>query len=229
MMSNASNAHPHLPNWPPDLPPAQLHELTTLATTYALAHGLLYLPPSPAPAAATAIPSSAIHAPITLLPSPFPRRLFEHARRLQRVYNVLYARIALDTEFLDSVMGAEAGVGRVDAFTGQLWRGWRALRAEGLVQVRSKITYSFFLCFFVCGRCESELLNGARQPLHLGIFRSDYLLHSPSPDEEISLKQVEFNTISSSFGALSERVAGLHRCALFFPLQISSKLCSFHY
>ena len=36
----------------------------------------------------------------------------------------------MDMEFLDSVMGSEEGVGKVDEFTGQLWRGWKALRDE---------------------------------------------------------------------------------------------------
>jgi hypothetical protein len=49
------------------------------------------------------------------------------------------------------------------------------------------------------------------QPLQLGLFRSDYLLHQPTPDEPISFKQVEFNTTSSSFGPLSQQVAGMHR------------------
>lgn len=53
------------------------------------------------------------------------------------------------------------------------------------------------------------------QTLQLGIFRSDYLLHSPEDSNDpISLKQVEFNTISSSFGSLSERSAALHRYLL---------------
>lgn len=54
------------------------------------------------------------------------------------MYNVLYARIALDTEFLDEVMGAEteAGAGRVDEFTGQLWRSWKRMRDEGIPEVR---------------------------------------------------------------------------------------------
>ena len=57
------------------------------------------------------------------------------------------------------------------------------------------------------------------QPLHLGIFRSDYLLHSPEGSEEaVSLKQVEFNTISSSFGTLSDRVAALHRYVVYYFL-----------
>ena len=38
-------------------------------------------------------------------------------------------------------------------------------------------------------------------------------MHAPGNGERSSLKQVEFNTISSSFGTLSERAANLHRCA----------------
>jgi len=37
------------------------------------------------------------------------------------------------------------------------------------------------------------------------------MLHNPDGGGEVSLKQVEFNTISSSFGALSCRAAALHR------------------
>jgi hypothetical protein len=94
--------------WPPELSKEQLETLTLYATTYALSHGLTYLPPGQQPET----PTAAIHAPFTLLPSPFPRRLFEKARRLQRSYNILYARIAMDEEFLDRVMGAEQGSGR---------------------------------------------------------------------------------------------------------------------
>ncbi|KAL1748336.1 glutathione synthase [Schizophyllum fasciatum] len=164
-------------HWPPSLDAAQTEELSRLATTWALAHGLLYLPVlAPQPP----VPAAAIHAPISLLPSPFPRRLFLQAQRIQRTYNVLYSRITMDTPFLDAVMGSDEGVGKVDEFTGQLWRGWKAVREEAV------------------------------QPLHLGIFRSDYLLHAAG-GEDLSLKQVEFNTISSSFGCLSQRAAAMHR------------------
>ena len=47
----------------------------------------------------------------------------------------------MDEEFLDQIMGAETGVGKVDNFIGQLWTGWKQLRDEGLVQVR---THLFF-------------------------------------------------------------------------------------
>jgi hypothetical protein len=52
-----------------------------------------------------------------------------------------------------------------------------------------------------------------RQKLSLGLFRSDYMIHadpnetSPAPE----IKQVEFNTISSSFGGLSSAVTKLHQ------------------
>ena len=41
------------------------------------------------------------------------------------------------------------------------------------------------------------------------------MLHQPTLDDPISLKQVEFNTISSSFGTLSQQVAGMHRYVAF--------------
>ncbi|KAF9522572.1 hypothetical protein CPB83DRAFT_776905 [Crepidotus variabilis] len=167
--------------WPPTLTNSQLETLTLLASTSALANGLLYLPPAEKQ---PNIPSAAIHAPFSLFPSPFPRYLFDKARRLQNTYNILYARIAMDDEFLDKVMGAEEGLGKVDDFIGQLWRGWKQLRDDGLAQ-----------------------------PLHLGLFRSDYLLHTESGGD-LSIKQVEFNTISVSFGCLSQKVAALHRYLL---------------
>lgn len=90
----------------------------------------------------------------------------------------------MDEEFLDRVMGTETGVGKVDDFIGQLWTGWKQLRDEGLAQ-----------------------------HLHLGLFRSDYLLHA-LPNQPLSIKQVEFNTISVSFACLSQRISELHRYLL---------------
>ncbi|GJE92569.1 glutathione synthetase [Phanerochaete sordida] len=169
----------NLAPWPPAITEEQLQALTLQATTYALSHGLVYLPIAEKQPPA---PTSTIHAPLALFPSPIPRTLFERARALQRTYNILYARIASDVAFLDRVMGADEGVGRADAFTGELWRRWRRVRDEGVAR-----------------------------PLQLGLFRSDYMVHLPDSKGPASLKQVEFNTISSSFGTLSQRVAALHR------------------
>lgn len=122
--------------WPPELSKEQLETLTLYATTYALSSGLTYLPPAEHQ---PTIPTAVIYAPFALLPSPFPRRLFEKAQRLQRSYNILYAHIAMDVGFLDRVMGAEQGVGSVDSFIGQLWKGWKQLREIGLAQVRNAV------------------------------------------------------------------------------------------
>lgn len=173
-------------SWPPELTEPQRAELLREATTWALAHGFCLLPApsapsaSPGPSASTSTapvpPTSAVPAPLSLLPSPFPRSEYDKARRLQVVYNALYARVALDEAFLDRVM---AGVARVDSFQAELWNRWKG--------VRDKL----------------------RQPLQLGLFRSDYLLHSHEGREHI--KQVEFNTIAASFGALSQRAGDMHK------------------
>lgn len=49
--------------------------------------------------------------------------------------------------------------------------------------------------------------------LSLGIFRSDYMVHNgpTEQDSKLSIKQVEFNTIASSFGGLAAKVSDLHR------------------
>ena len=51
----------------------------------------------------------------------------------------------------------------------------------------------------------------AKKADRLGILRSDYMLHSSSgSDGEYSIKQVELNTIASSFAGLASSVAKLH-------------------
>lgn len=51
------------------------------------------------------------------------------------------------------------------------------------------------------------------QDLSLGLFRSDYMVHQDLTvaDSVPQVKQVEFNTIASSFGGLSAQTTSLHR------------------
>lgn len=51
--------------------------------------------------------------------------------------------------------------------------------------------------------------EGITQKYSLGIFRSDYML-----DDSMKIKQVELNTIASSFGGLSSQVTKLHKYIL---------------
>ncbi|KAI4248682.1 MAG: hypothetical protein LQ352_005858 [Teloschistes flavicans] len=54
--------------------------------------------------------------------------------------------------------------------------------------------------------------EGYVQHLSLGLFRSDYMVHKEpnDPGAKPTIKQVEFNTIASSFGGLSTKVSELH-------------------
>lgn len=169
-----------LPEWPPkSIRDNDLNSLITQnARDYALGHGIVYrsLPNCP-----SSMPpqDTTIHAPMTTVPSPFPRKLFEQAMELMPLFSKLYALVSMDEEFLDRVMSTS--VIKVDDFQQHLYNIWCTVRREGITQ-----------------------------PMHLGLFRSDYLMHT-NETNELSLQQVEFNTISSSFGALCTRVSELHR------------------
>ncbi|GLI79408.1 glutathione synthetase [Penicillium ochrochloron] len=75
----------------------------------------------------------------------------------------------------------------VDDFVANLWKTHLAVKKEGYVQ-----------------------------NLSLGLYRSDYMAHV-TPNHAPTLKQVEFNTISSSFGGLSALVRSLHTELLTSP------------
>ncbi|TVY78539.1 Glutathione synthetase large chain [Lachnellula suecica] len=53
--------------------------------------------------------------------------------------------------------------------------------------------------------------EGYVQNLSLGLFRSDYMVHQGAENEPPVIKQVEFNTIASSFGGLSSQTSKLHK------------------
>ncbi|XP_026483270.1 glutathione synthetase-like isoform X2 [Vanessa tameamea] len=53
--------------------------------------------------------------------------------------------------------------------------------------------------------------EGITQSLSLGLFRSDYLLQYPEGNK---IKQVEFNTVASSFGAISSNLPDMSRYIL---------------
>ncbi|KAI9602516.1 hypothetical protein H4Q26_001806 [Puccinia striiformis f. sp. tritici PST-130] len=126
----------------------------------------------------------ASHVPFTLLPSPFPRDQFEKATRIQTAYNQLYLNIASSPGLIREVLGKS--ICKVDPFVGRLYELWEALEKE---QAEDLVDEHF----------------------SLGIFRNDFLLHQSEPDKPLLIKQVEFNTVSVSFGSLASKVSGLHR------------------
>jgi glutathione synthase len=89
-------------------------------------------------------------------------------------------------------------VAGADDFIANLWDVHLRVTKEGYVQV-SKILADLPL----------QQLTPYSQNLSLGLFRSDYMVHHDS--EGLQIKQVEFNTIASSFGGLSSQTSLLHK------------------
>jgi glutathione synthase len=171
-------------SYPPAATEEQVEYLAAHVKNWTAQHGLL-VRPSTQQVSEDVNPNKvlATNAPVTLFPSPFPRKNFEQARSLQTIYNELYAAIASNEKWLESIMKELI---EVDEFLAQLWKIHLAVKEEGYAHQHA-----------------------------LGMFRSDYMLDTSSTPT--SLKQVEFNTISSSFGGLSSLVSQLHTELLSFP------------
>lgn len=75
-----------------------------------------------------------------LLPTPFPRRAFEKAVRLQTMFNELMHWVAHDTEFLCETL---ANTVKVDEFTGNLFNIFERIIAEGGPTQVSKVIHYF--------------------------------------------------------------------------------------
>ncbi|PNY24084.1 Glutathione synthetase [Tolypocladium capitatum] len=168
--------------YPPSLKDAELDGLVQTTKDWSISNGLAIRPP-PAVIPKEADPTgiAAIHAPVTLFPSPFPRICFDQGKSVQKTYNELYASVSRDEEFLAQIV-KEVVDG--DDFIRNLWQLHLKVKEEGYTQ-----------------------------PLSLGLFRSDYMVHqdaSTSPPT-LQAKQVEFNTIASSFGGLSCYASLLHK------------------
>lgn len=91
--------------YPPILSAAEAEHLISTIKDWSVAHGLTVRPPLSV-IAAEADPHGimATTAPVTLFPSPFPRVCFEQAKSIQKAYNILYAAIAQDEDFLKDIV-----------------------------------------------------------------------------------------------------------------------------
>jgi glutathione synthase len=68
---------------------------------------------------------------VSLVPTPFPKHLFERAQSLQRAYNELYAKVSSDEEWLLNVL-EEAG--KRDVFVRTLIEIHKKVKEEGFAQ-----------------------------------------------------------------------------------------------
>lgn len=92
-------------SFPPQATEEQLEYLVQTVKDWTIFNGLT-VRPNPSFVSNESNPNHvlATNAPVTLFPSPFPRRCFQQAQELQDVYNELYAAIASDEEWLGEIM-----------------------------------------------------------------------------------------------------------------------------
>eukprot|EP00751_Fragilariopsis_kerguelensis_P017044 CAMPEP_0170854506 /NCGR_PEP_ID=MMETSP0734-20130129/13246_1 /TAXON_ID=186038 /ORGANISM="Fragilariopsis kerguelensis, Strain L26-C5" /LENGTH=564 /DNA_ID=CAMNT_0011225583 /DNA_START=48 /DNA_END=1740 /DNA_ORIENTATION=- len=129
-------------------------------------------------------------APISLLPNAYPQQAFRQAQDLAPAFNELVDRISRNGKFLEETLGG--GVSAMDPFTAKILKLYREVYGD-----------------------DSTANAPAKIADRLGIHRSDYMLHS-SPNDDMNknsyqLKQVELNTIASSFACLSCKIATMHQ------------------
>lgn len=91
--------------YPPDTSEDQLEHLVQRVKDWTIFNGLT-VRPNPAFISNEVNPGNVVatNAPVTLFPSPFPRKCFELAQGLQTSYNELYANIASDEVWLGGIM-----------------------------------------------------------------------------------------------------------------------------
>ena len=165
----------------PHLDSTTVQDLVEYAVSFSAANGLQVQ------TASSGDKRAYITAPISLLPQSYPAHLFARGRELARPLNELVERISRDGDFLKNTLKDVRGV---DEYTGKLLD----LYEEIYLGERRGLDWG----------------RHARTADRLGIQRSDYMLHKTGDGEEYSLKQVELNTIASSFAGLASSVARLH-------------------
>lgn len=94
-------------SYPPDITDAETADLVVAIKDWTAGNGLVIRPP-PAVIAAEADPKgiTAVSAPVTLFPSPFPKACFAQARSVQESYNTLYSAVARDEALLEHAVKA---------------------------------------------------------------------------------------------------------------------------
>ncbi|KAI0880523.1 glutathione synthase [Annulohypoxylon maeteangense] len=132
---------------------------------------------------------------VSILPTTFPRHLFNHALNIQTLFNQLYMKISEDDAWLQNTIQK---LGEADTFVAKLWSIWERVRNEGEVQpLRCGIFRSDYMIHH-----DSSRTSGREATT------KDYINQFLMDSE---LKQVEFNTYSCAGGAHANTVANMHR------------------
>ena len=123
--SGSSDSALGVPNTPPHLKPEATAALRDEAVSWAAQHGLLIGTESSDAGAHMA--ASFTHAPVAVLPTPFPRDVFELAVKVSPLFASLSDAVSRDDAFLRETL---AGVILTDDFTERIWRIYEACGAQ---------------------------------------------------------------------------------------------------
>ncbi|XP_049825691.1 glutathione synthetase-like isoform X1 [Aethina tumida] len=175
---------------PLPLPDDVLTDIVEKSKDWCLMHGAAMRPKS------NYSEDSITFAPFTLLPSPFPRREFAKAVRIQTILNELVHRCANDRAFLTECLHDAI---QVDEFTGGLFKIYETVQTEGVAQPLS------------LGMLRSDLML---ETLCRQDNSSDEDLNEERLRPYCCWKQVEMNTIASGFGFLGPVSSRIHRYVL---------------
>ncbi|KAG9297131.1 hypothetical protein G9A89_019412 [Geosiphon pyriformis] len=141
-----------LVSYPPSISQHDLDVLKGLAVDWSLAHGLVIRPPPD-----LGLPNtSVINAPVSLFPSPFPKKCFEKALALQPLFNDLFHKLAEDHEFIMETLGE---VAKVDEFIKNLYKIYVKVYTEGAAQPFSLGIHRSDYMLHVSGFSELEILQ----------------------------------------------------------------------
>ncbi|XP_027058641.1 glutathione synthetase-like [Pocillopora damicornis] len=126
------------------------------------------------------------HRPFTVLPTPFPRRLFAAAREVQKDFNLLVHKASQDFQFTKDALLSTI---TADVFTAKIFAIYEKTQEQGIDQ---PISLGIFRSDYML-----EQTSGSHN----------------QEDENLNLciKQVELNTISISAISSSCRASSLHR------------------
>lgn len=166
-------------------------DLAVQANSYASANGIQVERRKPQEDGDATTPTASYFegAPMSLLPNAYPKEAFEQATTVAPSFNELTDKVSRDAKFLEDNLGG--GVSSMDPYTAKILQLYKEVYVAD---------------------DESSSKQAARSADRLGILRSDYMLHQDDDSGgAYQLKQVELNTIASSFAGLSCKIAKLHR------------------
>ncbi|XP_050395898.2 glutathione synthetase [Patella vulgata] len=129
-----------------------------------------------------------VHAPFTLFPTTIPESNLQQATKSMVYFSRLMHHVAMDHQLLQESF---KHVIETDEFSNKLWQIYLQIKDDNKVQ-----------------------------PVSLGLFRNDFMLDekkdSPGNETTFQIKQIEFNSIASSFGGLVSQQYFLHRYIVDF-------------